>query len=254
MFHRFVAVYEAHAVNDRPTDRNARPEHPHRPDGVASSEVPDADETPPPTRRRTGRPRSGEGPIIPWQEVDKALVFGEVVRDPKTGREAVKYPSIAVLAKRYDCSRTVIWRFASRSRCYARREEARLKTQETYERKVIEKLANTQVQAAVDVTGIVDSYIDGFRQALKAGRVRVDSPADLDRLVRLKELLTGHADSRNELQGELSLEAIQGRHRRLRGQVEAMTPELAGTTSELAGDGDAAPHTGGEERGDGAAR
>jgi hypothetical protein len=30
----------------------------------------------------------------------------------------------------------------------------------------------------------------------------------------------------------LTLEALQGRHRRLRGQVEAMTPELAGTTSQ----------------------
>jgi hypothetical protein len=134
------AVDEAHIVNDRPTDRNARLGSPDPLDGASSSKLPDADAAP---RRRTGRPKSADAPIIPWHEIDKALVFGEVIQDAKSGREMVKFPSIAVLAKRYGCSRTLIWRFASRSRCYARREEARLKTQDTYERKVIEKLAST---------------------------------------------------------------------------------------------------------------
>lgn len=253
-------------MNDRPTDRNAGPTSPDRLGGVTSAMLLEADEVPAASRRRTGRPKAADAPIIPWHEIDKLLVFGEVIRDAKSGREMLKFPSIAILAKRYGCSRTLVWRYSSRAKCYARREEAKLKTQETYERKVIEKLANTQARAAVDVTAIVDSYIDGFRRALQDGKVRFDSPADLDRLVRLKELLSGAADSRSELQGQLTLAAIQSRHRQLRGQLDGMTPELAGTSAEGAGDelagtppqvvreGDVQGTLAGEERDDDPAR
>lgn len=201
-------------------------------------------------RRRPGRPKRADAPIIPWDEVDRLLVFGEAAKDAATGREAVKFPSLAELADRYGVSRNRMWQYASKARCFARREEARLKTQETYERKVIEKVASSRALATADVAGIVDSYISGFRQALDEGKVRVDSPADLDRLVRLKELLAGNVDSRGEVRGQLTLEAIQTRHRRLRGQVEGMTPELAGTQGDVTGD---EPDVGGEERGDGPA-
>jgi hypothetical protein len=215
-----------------------------------SSNVTAPAEHPAKPRRRPGRPKRADAPIIPWNEVDRLLVFGEVAVDAATGREGVKFPSLAELAERYGVSRNRMWQYASKARCFARREEARLKTQETYERKVIEKAADSRALATADVAGIVDSYIDGFRQALKEGKVRVDSPADLDRLVRLKELLSGNADSRGELRGQLSLEAIQVRHRRLRGQLEGMTPELAGTEAQDAGDDQAA---GGGRRGDGPA-
>lgn len=212
------------------------------------SNVTDSAEHPAKPRRRPGRPKRADAPIIPWDEVDRLLVFGEVARDPATGREAVKFPSLAELADRYGVSRNRMWQYASKARCFARREEARLKTQETYERKVIEKVADSRALATADVAGIVDSYISGFRQALDEGKVRVDSPADLDRLVRLKELLAGNADSRSELRGQLTLEAIQARHRRLRGQLEGMTPELAGTQAPDVASGD---ESGGEEAGDG---
>jgi hypothetical protein len=130
---------------------------------------------------------------------------------------------------------------------------------------------------ASDVARLVDDVIASFRKAFDDGRVRVDSASDLDRLIRLKELLGGRADSRGELHGQLSLEAIQGRHRRLRDQVDAMTPELMGTapqlvdndarahgendgtarelarTSHVAGEPDVPGELGEEERGDGAA-
>jgi hypothetical protein len=89
------------------------------------------------------------------------------------------------------------------------------------------------------VAAIVDTFISGFRKALDEGKVRVDSAADLDRLVRLRELINGNADSRNEIRGGITLEALQAWHRRLRGQVEAMTPELASATSQVAGEDDA---------------
>lgn len=178
--------------------------------------------------RYRGRPRRGEGPNIPWPTIDALLVHGERTMNPKTGHEVLSYPSIAVLAQRFGCSRTLIWKFSHKNRCYERRAQARLKMLERTDEKVISKLADTRARATVDVARIVDKYISGFQKALREGKVRVDSPADLDRLVRLKELLTGNADTRSEVNGQISLAAIQGRHRRMRDQGDATAAEAAG--------------------------
>ena len=45
--------------------------------------------------------------------------------------------------------------------------------------------------------------------------------------------------SRQEIQGGLTLDAIQQRHQKLRAQVDALTPELSGTaTDNSEGSGD----------------
>jgi hypothetical protein len=186
-------------------------------------------------RRPRGRPKKADAPIVPWDEVDRLLVFGEVVKDAETGRETVKFPSLQDLGVRYGVSRNRVWQYASKRRCYQRREEARLKTEARFEEKVVEKVAEARALATADVVAVVDDYIRGFRRAVDDGKVRFDSPADLDRLVRLKELLAGNADSRQELRGGLTLEAVQQRHQRLRAQIDALTPELSG---EVAGGGD----------------
>jgi hypothetical protein len=204
----------------------------------------------PPKRR--GRPKRADAPVVPWDQVDAALVFGEPARDPKNGQEGVKFPSLAELAKRFGVSRNLVWRYAHKSDCYRRREEARLKTLARFEQKVIEQAANARAAASSDVATLVDDVIGSFRKAFDEGKVRVDSASDLDRLIRLKELLGGRADSRGELHGHVTLEAIQARHRRLRDQVEATSPELAGT-SQVLGEGDVQGGLGGEERGDGPA-
>lgn len=245
---------EVHAADDRPTDRNPGLGIPAWPDGDAPSKLSAGAEAPAKPRRRSGRPKRADAPRLPWPTIDAALVHGERQVDPKTGDEVLQYPSLAVLAERYGVSRTLIWKYTHKARCYERRKEAQAMVQARTDAKVIEKVANSRAAATSDVAAIVDTFITGFRKALDEGKVRVDSAADLDRLVRLKELITGNADSRNEIQGGLTLEALQARHRRLRGQVEGMTPELAGTTSLVAGEGDApCEDLGGEEHGDGAA-
>jgi len=186
---------------------------------------------PTPSRRPRGRPKKADAPIVPWDEVDRLLVFGEAAKNPETGIEAVKFPSLAELGARYGVSRNRVWQYASKARCYQRREEARLKTQERYEQKVVEKVAEARALATADVVQVVDDYIRGFRRAVDDGKVRFDSPADLDRLVRLKELLAGNVDSRQELRGGLTLEAVQARHQRLRTQIDGLTPELEGTAA-----------------------
>jgi hypothetical protein len=248
-----VVVSEVHAVDDRSTDRNPELGLPRRADSGAPSKLQDDAAAAAKPRRRSGRPKRADAPKLPWPTIDAALVHGERQVDPITGEEVLQYPSLAVLAERYGVSRTLIWKFTHKKRCYERRKEAQAMVQARTDAKVIEKVANARAAATSDVAGIVDTFISRFRTALDKGEVRVDSAADLDRLVRLRELISGNADSRGEVLGQLTLEAIQGRHRRLRGQVEAITPELAGTTSHVAGDDDLRQDLGGEERGDGPA-
>jgi len=178
------------------------------------------------SQRPRGRPKKSEAPIVAWDEVDRLLVFGERVKD-KAGRDAVKFPSLADLGARYGVSRNRVWQYASKARCFQRREETRLKAQERYEQKVVERVAEARALATADVVGVVDDYIRGFRNAIEEGRVRFDSPADLDRMVRLKAHLVGNADSRQE-QRAVTLEAIQARHQRVRAQAEGSTSTLSG--------------------------
>jgi hypothetical protein len=243
-------VQGALAADDWLSDRNFEFDTPLPLDRARHPKVSNPSQPGSQPRRRPGRPRRADAPVIPWEAVDRALVFGEATQDPETGVEVVRFPSLAVLAQRHGVSRTLLWKYASKARCFERRKEARAKTLARTDAKVIEKLSTSRAAATSDVAAIVDTFISGFRKALDEGKVRVDSAADLDRLVRLRELINGNADSRNEITGGLTLEALQSRHRQLRGQVDAMTPELAGTTSQVASEDDARQDLGGEERSD----
>ena len=153
--------------------------------------------------------------------------------DPVTGKEFHRYPSLAEIAKRYGVSSNLVWVYAHKEKCFERRKEAHAKAQARFEHKLIEKVADARALATADVVGIVDQFLRGFEKELSEGRVKTDSAADFDRLIRLRELLRGGADSRQEIMGGLTLEAIQNRHRQLRVQIDGVTPELAGTTSQV---------------------
>jgi len=200
-------------------------------DEAATPNAPPASDGPK-AKRPKGRPRRGEAPVVDWHAVDASLVFGERFTDPATGKEGTKYPSLVDLGERHGVSRTRIWKYAQQARCYDRRKEAQLRTQAQHDSMVIEKLSASRAIATADIVGIVDQFLLGFEKELQGGRVRTDSAADFDRLIRLRELILGRVDGRTELQGGLTLEAIQARHTKLRGQVDSMTPELTGTTND----------------------
>lgn len=182
--------------------------------------------------RPRGRPRKADAPIVPWDEVDRLLVHGEVAKDPESGQQTTRFPSLAELGKRYGVSKNRVWQYASKHKCLERREDAQLGARTKYDQKVTERRAEARALATADVVRVVDAYIVGFEQALDEGKVRFDSPADLDRLVRLKELLLGNADSRQEVQGGITLESIQARHFHARAQVDGLTPEVSGEVVE----------------------
>jgi len=190
-----------------------------------------------PTKNRPpGRPRRADAPVVPWDEVDRALVFGEKVTDPETQRSELMFPSFLELAKRYGVSKNRIWQYSTKNKCLERRKECQLREQVRCDRIVTARRAEARALSIEDVVQIIDDYISGFREAVNEGKVRFDNPTDLDRLVRLKELMLGNADSRQEIQGGLTLDAIQERHQRVRDQVDSLTPELEGT-AKVSGEG-----------------
>lgn len=202
--------------------------------------------TQPKPKNKRGRPKRGEGPAVPWPEVDRLIVHGEQVIDPKTGEERLTYPSLATLAERYGVSRTLLWKYTDRHQCYQRRKDAQARTQALSDDKVIEKLSSARATHTVDVLGVVDQFLLGFEKDLRAGKVRTDSAADFDRLTRLREFIGGGADSRQEVTGSVSLVAIQERHQRLRAQVARAAAELTGVVEPEAEHAQLPVETGGE--------
>jgi hypothetical protein len=189
-----------------------------------------------PAKRRKGRPKRADAPVVPWLEVDRLLVHGEKVEGGEPG--ARRFPSFKELGTRYGVSQTRIWQYAHSHKCMERRKEAALRELVRYDQHVAARRADVRALAAEDIVAVVDEFIRGFKQAMDEGKIRFDSPADLDKMVRLRQLVTGGPDARTELTGTLTLEAIQQRHRLLRGQVESSPLELTGT---------AAPRTNGDE-------
>lgn len=178
-------------------------------------------------KRSRGRPRRADAPLVDWDEVDRLLVFGEVVQD-ESGQEETRFPTLSELGARFGVSRNRIWQYAKKANCYQRRDEAQNKVHARAEKKV-EQMTRSRALATADVVSLVDDFVRGFRDAVAQGKVRFDSPVDLDRLVRLKEFMLGNADARSELQVGLTLEGIQQRHQQVRLQISEASPQLAGT-------------------------
>jgi hypothetical protein len=182
------------------------------------------------SRSRGGRPRKSEGPRVPYEEVDRLLVFGEVLPcEDGSGSTQVVFPSYRDLGERYGVSHSVIAEYAKTHNIQRRRKEAQSRIQAKTEQKLVEQRATALALSKDDELRIIDRYLVGFEQALDEGRVRFDNPADFNTMLRLKEFTKGNADSRAEVHASLSLESLQARHRQMMRTVEA-TPEERGET------------------------
>ena len=179
-----------------------------------------------------GRPRKGEGPRLPYEEIDRVLVFGEVVACDDGKNTTVVYPSYRDLARRYGVSHSLIADYAKKHNCMRRREVAQARIEEKTDQKLVELRATARAMSKDDELRIIDSYLVGFEKALSEGRVRFDNPGDFNTMVRLKEFVQGGADSRQEVHAVLSLEELQARHRRMMKTIEAnRTAELDEVTT-----------------------
>jgi hypothetical protein len=172
-----------------------------------------------------GRPRKGEGPRLPYEEIDRVLVFGDVVPCDDGKNTTVVYPSYRDLGRRYGVSHSLIADYAKKHNCMRRREVAQARIEEKTDQKLVELRATARAMSKDDELRIIDSYLAGFEKALSEGRVRFDNPGDFNTMVRLKEFVQGGADSRQEVHAILSLEELQARHRRMMKTLEASRTE-----------------------------
>jgi hypothetical protein len=183
----------------------------------------------------TGRPRKVDGPRVPYTEIDRVLVFGEIVPCADGETSDVRYPSYRELAARYGVSHSLIAQYSKRHDCLRRREDARHRVTARAEQKLVELRASALAYARDDELRLIDSFLLGFERALADGRVRFDNPTDFNLMVRLKAFIQGGADSRQEVRAALSLEELQSRHREL---LERSRTENSPALTGLIGEGD----------------
>ena len=170
--------------------------------------------------RKNGRPAKGDPPRVPYEELDRILVFGEVVTCEDGDSTTVQYPSYRDLARRYGVCNSVIARYSKKHNCMRRREQAKARVAVETDKKLVDLRSTAIALSRDDELRIIDSYLAGFEGALAEGRVRFDNPTDFNTMVRLKEFIQGGADSRQEIHAALSLEDIQTRHRRMMKTME----------------------------------
>ncbi len=178
--------------------------------------------------RKNGRPAKGDAPRVPYEELDRILVFGEVVTCEDGESTTVQYPSYRDLARRYGVCNSVIARYSKKHNCLRRREQASARIAVETDKKLVDLRSTAIAMSREDELRIIDTYLAGFEGALADGRVRFDNPTDFNLMVRLKEFIQGGADSRQEIHAALSLEDIQARHRRMLKTVEASSTAECG--------------------------
>ncbi len=191
--------------------------------------------------RPYGRPKGYNRTEIPWELVDRLLVYGERVRN-EGGDIIHRYPSYQDVADRYRCSKSLVALYGRSHNCIARRKQAHAEGEEN----PIERTSTTSMPVSEhDVTpslvlartgpklstednlAIVDTCLREFARALDEGRFRCDSPGDLKLLLQLREKLD-EDHTRSTAQPEITLEQIQARHRELMQQMDNFDPWLTG--------------------------
>ncbi|MBN2527651.1 MAG: hypothetical protein JXR76_14765 [Deltaproteobacteria bacterium] len=178
--------------------------------------------------RRNGRPHKGETPRVPYEELERILVFGEIVTCEDGESTTVYFPSYRELARRYNVSNSLIAQFAKKHNCMRRRRNSQHRIMAQAEQKLVDIRSTALALTKDDELRIIDTYLVGFEKALKEERVRFDNPSDFNTMVRLKEFVQGGADSRQEIHAALSLEDIQARHKRMMKDVETTSAKERG--------------------------
>lgn len=181
----------------------------------------------PQPRRKPGRPRKAEAPLISYEELDRLLVFGEV-QVLEDGTHTTVYPTYRALAERFGVAASVIASYAKSRNCLKRREQTATRVAVRTEEKLIDLRAEALAVGEDRLVAMIDDFLLKFEAALKEGRVRADNPTDVNTLARLKAFIMGGADSRHEIRAVLSLEALQERYTRMMREAHDATPAMAG--------------------------
>lgn len=168
----------------------------------------------PKPENKGGRPRKVDGPKVNYQQLDRLLVFGELVESGEA-EPVVVFPSYRALAKRFGVSHSVVSDYAKKHDCLKRRATNQARLEARTDDKLVELLSTVLAVSKERTVRLLDRFIIEFEKSMDEGRIRADSLSDLNLVVRLKEFLLGNADSRQEVHAALSLEDLQARHREM---------------------------------------
>lgn len=183
----------------------------------------------PKPEKKGGRPRKVDGPKVNYQQLDRLLVFGELVESGEA-EPAVVFPSYRALAKRFGVSHSVVSDYAKKHDCLKRRATNQARLEARTDDKLVELLSTVLAVSKERTVRLLDRFIIEFEKSMDEGRIRADSLSDLNLVVRLKEFLLGNADSRQEVHAALSLEELQARHREMLKAVEDASEDERGST------------------------
>jgi hypothetical protein len=168
-----TSVSEAHAADDRLSDRDLEPGTRGASERGTRSKSTESTQTPAPRRRRAGRPKRADAPVVPWDEVDRLLVFGEVSRDPVL---CVAVRNVAPVATQ--ASRTTgswMFRAVAAVRWPATLSSGVLENPEDVVCRLIEV---TAVPCHVRLLEALAHHLDvGFRVAMRCGDLGVSEPS-----------------------------------------------------------------------------
>jgi transposase-like protein len=175
-------------------------------------------------------PARTPGEPVDTSQMDRWLVHGETVPIRGASAEAVIYPSISEIARRLGVTRAEVVAYGREHDCERRRAEAEARVRARVDQKLIESRAERIAVTRERKIEIVDHYIEAFYEALKDGRVRVDSIQDFNAMVRLRSFLEGGADQRSELLGGLSLDDLRTSHAEFLRDRSADTAAMVGVS------------------------
>lgn len=175
-----------------------------------------------PPRRVRGKKPSPDMPPIPYEEMERLLIYGETVHDPTIGKTAVVYPSLRQLADRFGVSQTTVWKLSKRRNCLKRREEVTVRKAKRVEKRVVEMQTEARALAIHDELRLVDDTLVAAWEDIKKGSLKIQNIADLNVAIRLKKFLQGEVESRVAVEHGVGLEAIQARHKELMERAEVV--------------------------------
>ena len=112
------------------------------------------------TTRRVGRPSAVSADAIPWEDIERLFIFGDVTT--RDGQPSVHYPTVTELAHRFGVNDTSIHKRIDKGGWVARRDQFQRAT----EAKIAEKTADLRATSYVDRFTRIGHTVDLLEQAV----------------------------------------------------------------------------------------
>lgn len=163
--------------------------------------------------------------VMQLELAEEEYICGEVFDKRRDGSFLRLYPDIGRVANKFGIPQPLLEEIAVRNDWAGHRQ----KFQEKVSAELRSMQAKVQALTIERTIEMIDLALDKFGKKVEDGEIEIDTPADFERFVRLKQFLQGKADSRVEHNhGILPLAEIQARYRGIQAQAEEETLEMSG--------------------------